>query len=308
MNPDKSYLLYSAAFRYFVAVAEAGSIRGAARKLNVVSSAVNRQILNLEQSFNVKFFDRVGRGLRLSVAGKVLLKHAKKALIDFDAAIEELDDLSGLKRGNINIAVVESIADSILPKMVASFQHKYPGIEIDVQVMSSTKVTQRIAAAESHIALTFNPPDQEGLYYVRTFDMSIGAVVAPHHPIARKKKCRFEDCLDYPLAIPDPQLSIGKTIKDLLQQGEYLANTITRTNSLRFMRNLLHNSDYVAFQTRLGLEGERSAGDLVFIPIAEPDLQDETLVLLTNSSHELSLAPKEFLDHIEAALVDYHPK
>lgn len=308
MNPDKSYLLYSAAFRYFVAVAEAGSIRGAARKLNVVSSAVNRQILNLEQGFNVKFFDRVGRGLRLSVAGKVLLKHAKKTMIDFEGAIEELDDLSGLKRGNVNIAVVESIADSILPKIVASFQNKYPGIEIDVHVMSSTKVTQRLAAAESHIALTFNPPDQEGLYHVRTFDMPIGAVVAPDHPIAKKTNCKFEDCLDYPLAIPDPQLSIGKTIKELIQQGGYSADTITRTNSLRFMRNLLHNSDYVAFQTRLGLEGERTAGDLVFIPIVEPVLQDETLVLLTNSNHALSLAPKEFLEHIEAALVDYHPK
>ena len=307
MTLDKSYPLYSAAFRYFVAVAEAGSIRGAARKLNVVSSAVNRQILNLEQSFDVQLFERVGRGLRLSVAGGVLLKHAKKALVDLEGAIDALDDLSGLKRGIVKVAVVESIADSILPDIVVTFQDAYPGIEIDVQVMSSTKVTRAIASAECHVALTFNPSVQKGLNHVCTYSLPVGVVVAKHHPLALKDQCHFEDCLAFPVAMPTGQLSIGQTIGALMDSGGHQAGSIVRTNSLRFMRQLVLGGTYVAFQTRLGLASAEASRQLAFIPILDPQLAMEELVLLTNASHEPSLAPKEFTKHVEASLKNFTP-
>ena len=105
MRGDVSIL--STAFRYFLAVAEAGSIRAAARDLNIVSSAVNRQILMLEESLGIRLFDRVGRGLRLSEAGIALARQVRDTLARYEDTVAELDTLRGLRRGRIRIATVE---------------------------------------------------------------------------------------------------------------------------------------------------------------------------------------------------------
>ena len=128
MRPDTAIL--STAFRYFLAVADAGSIRAAARDLNIVSSAVNRQILLLEENLGIKLFDRVGRGLRLSEAGTVLVRQVRETLARYDDVVSELDTLCGLRRGRIRIATVESISMERVPELLAGFWERYPGIEV----------------------------------------------------------------------------------------------------------------------------------------------------------------------------------
>lgn len=240
MKNTSAHVFYSPALRYFVEVAKVGSIRGAARDLNVVSSAVNRQILNLEQQFGLQLFDRVGRGIILSEAGQVLLVHAKRALRDFDSAIEALDDFSGLRRGVVRVAIVESLADTLMSHAVAKFQQDYPGIQIDVFIGPALQVMQKITAAEVHVALGFNPPNHEELNIVNGQTLSIGAVVAPDHPLAKKaqkaqkankrKSCTLAQCMQYPIAMPDGDLSIGNILSEAMAANNLVPTTITNTN------------------------------------------------------------------------------
>lgn len=302
MKTKPSHVFYSPALRYFVEVAKVGSIRGAARDLNVVSSAVNRQILNLEQQFGLQLFDRVGRGIKLSEAGQVLLVHAKRALRDFDSALEALDDLSGLRRGVVHVGIVESIADTLMTHVVSKFQQKYPGIQVNISINSSQQVMQDITAAKVHVALGFNAPNHEELNHESSQTLTIGAVVAPNHPLTKQSVCTLEDCLQHPVAVPSSDLSIGNIMANAISASGIKPKTLIKTNSLRFMKSLAMESDYVAFQTRLGMEADRQAGKLVFIPISNSDFPQDKLVLVTNNTHELSLAPTVFLKHLHEAL------
>lgn len=305
MKYKSAHVFYSPALRYFVEVAKVGSIRGAARELNVVSSAVNRQILNLEQQFEMQLFDRVGRGIKLSEAGEVLLVHAKRALRDFDSALEALDDLSGLRRGVVKVAIVESVADTLMAGVVSKFQQAYPGIEVDVRIGSSLQVMQSITKAEVHVALGFNVPNHEELKYINCQELTIGAVVLPTHPLAKNKSCTLAQCIQHPIAMPSSDLSIGNILHEALQKNELHPQTLIKTNSLRFMKSLAIDNGYIAFQTRLGMEAERQAGKLVFIPISKPKLPSDQLVLVTNNTHELSLAPTTFISHLDEALTHF---
>lgn len=302
MKNKSAHVFYSPALRYFVEVAKVGSIRGAARKLNVVSSAVNRQILNLEQQFEMQLFDRVGRGIQLSEAGKVLLVHAKRALRDFDSALEALDDLSGLRRGVVKVAIVESLADIFMTYVISKFQHEYPGIEVDVTVGSAARVMQSIAAAQVHVALGFNVPNHEELSPVNHQELGIGVVVASDHKLAKNKSCTLNECMNFAIAMPNENLSIGNILSQAMGDNGLKPKTLVRTNSLRFMKSLALESGYVAFQTRLGIEAERLEGKLVFIPISKPKLPKDQLVLVTNNTHELSLAPRTFITYLDEAL------
>ncbi len=149
---DLSRNLYSPAMRYFLAVAEAGSIRAASRELNVASSAINRQVLWLEEALGLQLFDRVGRRLRLSQAGELLLAHIRRTYSDFEGTVAELDALKGLRRGTVSIASVESVAEKLLPAVISTFRKSYPGIHVNVSISSSREAARKVEAAEADVA------------------------------------------------------------------------------------------------------------------------------------------------------------
>src|ERR1700722_18891995 len=101
--------IHAPAIRYFDAVRKAGSIREAARGLNVASSAVNRQILKLEAELGSQLFERLPGGLKLSPAGEVFARHVAIVLRDAIRAESELNSLKGVKTGRVEIIAVESL-------------------------------------------------------------------------------------------------------------------------------------------------------------------------------------------------------
>lgn len=112
-------ILYAASIRYLEAVRRAGSIRQAARQLNIASSAVNRQILKLEDELGIPLFERLSSGLRLTAAGEIFARHASTVLHDARRAEEELEAQKGLRRGYVRIASVEGLTFDLLPSVIA---------------------------------------------------------------------------------------------------------------------------------------------------------------------------------------------
>jgi len=102
--------IHAAALNYFDAVRRAGSIRAAARRLNVASSAVNRQILSLEAEVGTQLFHRLPGGLKLTAAGEILAHHVITVLRDAERAESELDALHGLRAGVVELVTLEGSA------------------------------------------------------------------------------------------------------------------------------------------------------------------------------------------------------
>ena len=94
---------------YFDAIRRAGSVREAARRLNVASSAVNRQLLKLEEELGTPLFDRLPGGLKLTHAGATFARHAIEVLQDAERVRSELEAMQGLRSGHVEIAAVEAL-------------------------------------------------------------------------------------------------------------------------------------------------------------------------------------------------------
>ena len=80
---------------YVDAVAKAGSIRRAAENLAITSSALNRRILAMEEELGVPIFERLGRGVRLTTAGEILIDHIRGQITDMTRVKRQIADLSG---------------------------------------------------------------------------------------------------------------------------------------------------------------------------------------------------------------------
>ena len=111
-----SPIAFSRFLRYFQVVGRAGSIRRAAETLNVSASAIDRQILRAEGDLNLPLFERLPGGLRLTAAGELLMDAAQRWGRDYDQLMMRLEDLRGLRRGHVRIAVIQALALGFLPR------------------------------------------------------------------------------------------------------------------------------------------------------------------------------------------------
>lgn len=125
--------------RYFIAVAEAQNFHRAAERLHVVQPALTRQIKLLEKELGFALFERAGRGVRLSEAGRVYLTDVKRALLELSRAREHARQVAEGYAGTLRISFVEiASAHGVLPDTVHAFRQTYPDVRLVLQPLDST--------------------------------------------------------------------------------------------------------------------------------------------------------------------------
>jgi len=286
-------------YRYFLAVAEAGSIRAAARELNIVSSAVNRQILLLEEDLGIRLFDRVGRGLRLSEAGQLLLRQVRETVVRHDDLVAELDTLRGLRRGRVRIASVESIAADRLPRLLAGYWTRYPGVETTLTVAGAEEVARLVEDNAADIGFAFATHTLAGMRVVHHEPHALGAVLAPDHARAAAPALALADLAGEPLILPARGLSLRAALEPALARLGRAIVTRAEADSLRLTAALVAAGAGVGFMTRVGIERALAAGELVWIPLTDPDLLPDHLDVVARDRAVPSLAVVALCDFIE---------
>ncbi len=173
--------------RIFVFVAERLHMTRAAEALHITQSAASAGVAALEARYNVRLFDRVGRGLALSEAGRVFLPEARAVLNCAQAAEQALEDLAGLKRGVIAIAASQTVASYWLPSRMARFAAAYPGIELRLTAANTAQVEQAVAEGVAELGFVEGAVTNPALARARVADDQLAIYAAPMHPLALAK-------------------------------------------------------------------------------------------------------------------------
>lgn len=130
--------------RIFVAVAEREHITQAARDINLTPSATSAAIAALEARHATRLFDRVGRGIALTEAGRLFLPEARAVLVRAHAAEKVLADLAGLAHGTLALAGSQTVANYWLPPLIESYRTRYPGIAVSLSIGNTDFVAARV--------------------------------------------------------------------------------------------------------------------------------------------------------------------
>lgn len=178
--------------RIFVAVAEALSMTRAAEQLHVTQPAVSAAIRALEERYATKLFDRVGRRLELTEAGRLFLPEAALVLAQAGAARRILDDLSGLARGEVRIAASQTVASYWLPVRMACFVGKAPDIQLRLFVGNSAQAADEVLRGQADLAFVEGEVADDLLAAKVVGGDQIGLFVAPDHPLASRTPTHAE--------------------------------------------------------------------------------------------------------------------
>jgi DNA-binding transcriptional LysR family regulator len=288
---------------YVDAVARCGSIRKAADVLNIASSALNRQILDLEADLGAPLFERLPRGVRMTSAGEAFLVYCRLVISELKLVESRIEQLRGLVRGQVSVAAAESVAGELLPSAITQFQETHPNVRFHVRIGAPEELIEALVADQVDLILTHDAPRQKDVAIIATAPQALCAMVVPDHPLARRDNLRLRDCLAFPLALADTTLAGRALIEQVLAVASFDLDPRLVSNSVEAMKAFAHMNRGVCFQFRNPGKALIPPGDMIAIPLIDPPLLQAKLLLATRRSRVLPVAAAAFAEQMRGVLV-----
>ncbi|AEQ50899.1 transcriptional regulator, LysR family [Pelagibacterium halotolerans B2] len=295
------------ALRYFGETVRTGSMRQAAEHLNVAASAVNRQILKLEDQLQCKLFDRRAEGVRLTAAGEVLYNYILRLERDLDRAISQIDDLRGLRRGHVKIACEDGLGRDYLPPLLSQFHKDHPGITYSVEIASALDILTQVADGAIDIGIAMAPPRNPDVSIIAQAAMPMGVVVAPDSPLAGRQSVRLRDLAGETVILAKDGTGGGASYYE--QLGFAQPHTrFMQTNAPDFITNLVKAGLGVGIRSPIGIMGDIEDRKICFVPIGDTTLEAPTLSLYAKPHRALPMAAATLLERLKDALPEFRDR
>ncbi|OUJ15740.1 LysR family transcriptional regulator [Acetobacter sp. DsW_063] len=257
--------LHDRALLYFDAVRQHGSIREAARQLNVTPSALTRQLGQMEAEIGAPLFDRLPGGMALTAAGELVARHIVTVVQDATRTDERLAALRGARAGSIRIMAVTGVMGGLLVRVLQRMMTRHPGVNLHVEPGAPDMIADALAQGRTDLGVAFSMPPTNDLMPVARVNFPLGVLTPVGHPIAGKAAVTMAECVTHRLILPSRSLSLQWVLQPLLRPYRDKLDVVLETGSIELMNRMAAAGAGIAFQSPLALE----PGDtgLVHVPL-----------------------------------------
>lgn len=295
-------LPFSRFARYFIEVAQSGSLRKAAEELHVSASAIDRQILLAERELETELFERLPSGLKPTAAGELLLDDLRRWRKEYRRTLERFDELQGMRRGHVSIALIDALSDGLVANTVAQVGTEYPQLSFDLQVVENRRVADLVAASEVDFGLMLDPTEHGGLEIRALVDVPLGAVVPPGHPLTASRDVTFGNLLDYRQLVPAAPLIVHERTRVLYASHQAEGTESVSCNSIRMMRSLILGGAGIGVLSLLDVASDVASGALAFVPLRGRKVRPLSLALCVARRRQLSRAAQGVMQQVIAEM------
>ena len=311
----------------FLEVADTASFSKAAERLFLSQPAVSKRIATLEDQLGRQLFDRVGRQISLTDAGRALLPYARRVLHDIEDGRRALSMLSEKVEGRLSIGTSHHIGLHRLPPVLRAYTLAYPEVDLDIQFMDSEVACEAVLAGKLEfggrfpaVALALQQSDPvRCCESISRGDAEIGivtlpsqplpqlksrlvwpdplaVVVAPGHPLAALKRPKLGDLAEHPAVLPDEATYTHRIVTAALTQHGLKPRIRLATNYLETLKMLVVIGLGWSVLPRSMLDK-----DLIALPIRELSLERE-LGVVWHEKRTLSAAATALISQLPASL------
>jgi DNA-binding transcriptional LysR family regulator len=291
---------------YFQLIARLGSIRRAAMVLSVAPSSVSRVIKQLEEEIGAPLFERKRQRLTLTSAGELLLYHSRVSTTELSRASSKINELHGLFRGTVSVAIIESAARGLLPRILAKFWADHPGITVDIKVIGSRQACDAVTEGDCDLAVAFDVQVPRNVRRLASTSLSLGVLAKPGSRFADKKELKLFNLSGERVILSDNSLMLGISVEEAFNRSLIEVTCRSRTNSIGLMIEMADMDLGTVLQTRVGIEREIANGTFTFIPLRDPKINPRRLMLLARPQKEMSDAALAFGGLLAEAIEDLH--
>jgi len=295
-------MLHSRKLQYINEIARCGSIRKAAARLNVASSAINRQILALEAEIGVPIFERLPRGLRLTAAGELCIEHIRDVLKNYERLESRIRGLKMPQAGKVSMVTTVGLAAGPLPEIIAKFIGQHPRVRIQLRNDGGSTTLHPVLTGEVDIGLGFNIPATPGIRTLANFDVPIGVVLPPGHKLAGTRPISLADVAQERLVLAQTGTSLRDVINLALAPLPVSVEPVVETNASEMLKQLVKAGTGLTLLNPLDVIVECRRGELVFRPIAEIHSR-QPMKLFARARAPLDAATSLFVEYLMTELL-----
>lgn len=226
--------------RAFVEVAISRSFSHAADKLHITQPAISKRIHMLEQQLDTQLFDRIGRQVSLTEAGRTLLPHAEGILAAMTTARQAIADLSGEVRGQLKLITSHHIGLHRLPRILREYTEQYPLVELDIRFMDSGEAYMAVLKGDCDLGIITEVAQHDDALETRTvWTDTMLFVAAPQHPLSRLETVTLADISPYQALLPERRFFTTQLVEDLFTRNGLSIRLNLATNYLETIKALI---------------------------------------------------------------------
>ncbi|MBN1929795.1 MAG: LysR family transcriptional regulator [Chlorobiaceae bacterium] len=205
--------------KVFDTVARRLSFTKAAEELCITQPAVTRHIRELERQMNLRLFERQGNRVALSEGGRIVLKHTEAIHAISRQLEDELNMLSEVHRGSLSIGASTTIAQYVLPPLLAMFHRLHGEVRLSMLNANTEQIEEALLQGKITLGLIEGESKRRDINYTPFARDEIILICNPAHPLARKEEIRLDDLAATPLLLREP----GSGTLEVIASGLKLA-------------------------------------------------------------------------------------
>ncbi len=293
--------------KYMLSVEETGSITAAARAHFVTQPAVSIQLRKLQEELGTTLFEVVGRKVRFTEAGKKVLDYARRMSALEREMAGEISGIAGLASGELSIGTIDAASIYILPVVYSSFRRQYPGIELRVDVSSTSPLLERMLDGRLDFVVgTLSAEKRAGVEEIEIFREKLVPIAPPDHPAAARRGVDVETFAGHPFISFHRESVTRRMIESALLEMGVTLEVAMEIDSQEAIKNLVASGLGLSILPHETVRGEIERGLLARSRVKGLKIERSIGLMIPEKRH-VTAAARAFLEVMKAELkIDIH--
>ena len=252
----------------FLMVVQYCSFTRAAEALNVTQPSLSARIIALEREIGEPMFHRLGRGVRLTDAGRAFLPYVERSMEALRNGQEALEAVRTASSGKLYIGAARAVSAYVLPDIVAMFHQRYPGVDVAIKTGRSTQVLEMVISEEIQVGITRTlvHPD---IVSTHLYDEEIVLVTHPDHPFAQTGSASIYEVASEPLILYDKESTYFVLINRVCREAGIVPKVLMDLDSIAATKRMIERGLGLSFLPYNSLHRELEQGSLAHVQLRE---------------------------------------
>lgn len=252
----------------FLQVAHHRSFSRAAEALFLTQPSVTARIQSLEREIGERLFERTGRSVILTDAGRAFMPHAQRALTAVQEGTDAIDAVRHGDVGSIRIGASSTIATYVLPPVFQRFRSERPRVHIHLSTGSTEEIIEKLLAGEIHVAITrlTQHPEVESIHL---FNDDLALVAPPDHPLSKKGRVTVAEAGREPFLFFERSSTYHGLIYSMFLRAGIVPESPMELDSMETTKHMVEAGLGIAILPLASVEREIGQGTLVRVDIRD---------------------------------------
>ena len=297
----------------FVAIVEAGSFSRGAEISLLTQSTVSQHIAALESEVDLKLLDRTGRGIILTRAGELFLRHARQILAECASLRKAMAEFRGVEHVELTIGASNIPANYLIPNILPDLTSEHPGIMLTMQSGDSREILDSLLSDAVELGIVGSHGTHRGVDYLPLASDLLVLAVSPQHPWSDRREITLEDLATRPMIVRERGSGSDQAVNSALLQANFdpaRLQVAVRLGSNEAVRQAISKGFGAAILSEISIKQELSRGELVKVTIKDFSVRRQ-FWLVTRSRRTLSPAAQRFVEMMQKSfksLLDEEPE